>query len=255
MSIRRLACDLTPVRARSSLSGVFHCTPWKAGSQVVRAVLFDPAVYRWSGLVPDHVYGTHGGIYRETRRPSRHLSSPIFGTPAQLAAIDPDWKDQRAVLAVVRHPADLLDSWYRANLYSHDPNPDVIRRRRKLVDLPYGAGLAASADDEFDQIVEIMCQWSFESSNRDRVFVFRFEDLFGRAAMSTWSALLDAADIRMPRRSLESLLGRYAVGAGERLRGLGEKYSEAGLEVRRRRQAVSLVVERYGDLLGCLPYE
>lgn len=257
MKIRRAVARITPDRSEGDLTGAYHVTPWKAGSQVIRAVLFDPQVTMYSGLTPDHLEGTHARIVRIGDRPDRHVSSTGFATPDRLTSIDADWNDgRRRVAAVVREPLSLLGSWYRSNLYTHEPNPDVMRRREALTSLSETEGLLASIDDEFDLLIDIMVDWSTEAISSDVVRVFRFEDLFGDEGRGAFASLLQHLGATLPDPTLERVLRRYGVVGDRTIRVSGTKYEAAGREkISIDDEVESRVYSRYGDRLDCLPYD
>ncbi len=256
MKVRRALARITPNRSTGTLSGAYHVTPWKAGSQVIRAVLFDPQIVVYTGMTPDHLEGTHTGISRIGTRPDRHVSSAAFATPSRLTTLDPDWHDgRRAVAAIVREPLSLLGSWYRANINTHEPNPDVIRRREALKALSTQSGLLASVDDEFDLLIDIMVDWSLEAEASPLVKVFRFEDLFGGDGFIPFSDLLGHYGAAVPEKTLERVLRRYGVLGDGIIRASGKKYEAAGrAKISIDDEVASVVYERYGDRLSHLPY-
>lgn len=249
MRLRASASRIIPVRHYSHLDGAYHCAPWKAGSQVVRAVLFDPEIYRATGLEADHVEGSHAGISRPRPRPTRHLSSVLYATTIQLSDLDPDWRVRNtAVLAVVREPNALLRSWYRSNLSTHDPNADVLRRRSALAGLTAEEGLLMSVDDEFGTLLRIMASWCLEAQSNSNVLVVPFEKVMG-GEIATWSGVMQHLGAQVNERVLQRVLNRYHVGNAESLRGVSAKYALSG---RSRSDLPGSVEEKMRDMFGHL---
>lgn len=259
VAIRRAACSLIPVGHQSSIAHVYHCAPWKAGSQWTRAVLYDPRVYRHSGLVPSSIVATHSELRRLTPRPERSVTASIYADPERLATLDSDWveRDDVRVLAVVRHPAALLRSWYLANLRTHDPNPDVLARREVLTPLSEEDGLLASLEMGWDLMVKIMFGWLRLAETDNRIRVVRFEDLSGTSGtdpVAEWQQIWAHCDVGLSAEASRRVLDTYSP-AGMKSGTRSSKYERSGNQVEHLPPRVWERMHATLDEPGKLPYD
>lgn len=194
-----------PVVARCEYDNVYHCTVRKTGSQWVKALLSDPVVYRYSGLLPFD--------QRVQRRlyphavPTRHVVSSLFITREGFNAL-PKPEKYRAFF-IMRDPRDVVVSGYFSLRNSHTPMGDVLRHRKALQELPFKEGLLYVINHlaETHLFAQIK-SWVVAPS--DETFrVFRYEDLVGERQADEVDQLMRHCGIIIPPAELTALLDRH----------------------------------------------
>ena len=113
---------------RSEVRNIYHCCVHKTGSQWIRKVFADPAVYRATGL-RTYAYGPRlddgdgAAPTRDLVRPAvprRRIVSPLYMPYDGFAAL-PKPEPWRAFF-VMRDPRDVVVSWYFSSISSHPTN-------------------------------------------------------------------------------------------------------------------------------------
>ncbi|MFO1129572.1 MAG: sulfotransferase domain-containing protein [Rhodospirillales bacterium] len=206
-AIRRALNTVIPVRARSENGNVYHVCVWKTASQWVRLVLSDPRIYRYSGLsvcLPNPLLRPDP---RTVRLPERTIVAALVRDYPFFAALPKP--ERHFAFFVKRDPRDLIVSFYFSNRYSHPLDPVIARERATLARMSESEGLEYTID-QFGQFVAILRSWEEAARHDPRVVVVRYEDLTGIRQLDAWQALLDAADIRMPRQVLAEVLATYS---------------------------------------------
>jgi hypothetical protein len=177
----------------------------KTGSQWVKALLSDPVVYRYSGLLPFD--------QRVQRRlyphavPTRHVVSSLFITREGFNAL-PKPEKYRAFF-IMRDPRDVVVSGYFSLRNSHTPMGDVLRHRKALQELPFKEGLLYVINHlaETNLFAQIK-SWVVAPS--DETFrVFRYEDLIGERQADEVDQLMRHCGIAIPPAELTALLDRH----------------------------------------------
>jgi len=206
MQLRRSVFRVLPVAHRSPHDAVFHVTVFKTASQWMRVVLSDPRVYRRSGLLP-YVFGGHGKVAAD---PTAHAVAPrslVLSLYANRQTFDLIPKPDRwRVLLVARDPMDLLVSWHFSNRYTHPENPAILRRREIMAGMSEEQALDYTIG-EFGQVNDLLLPWLAEDD--PQVFLYRYEDLTGQNAASTWEDLMADAGIDLSGSRLGKVLATY----------------------------------------------
>jgi hypothetical protein len=212
---------LTRVARRSELRNVYHCCVHKTGSQWVRKVLADPAVYRVTGLrtyayAPRLPGGRESRSYPERRFdrpfPANTVVSPLY-IPYQNFAQFPKPEPWRA-LFVGRDPRDVVVSWYFSSARSHPTrdNPGLERTRGELAGLDIEEGLVFTIRRlEAHGLFEALGSWAGVGSLG--VLTVRYEDLVGPEAEPAWARVFDHCDVRLGQAERRTLLARYSFEA------------------------------------------
>lgn len=177
-----------PILARPDRSRrVFHVCQWKTASQWVQSVLSDPRAYRRHRLLP-YARAELASIKSDSlsvqplRRDQQGLFLSTFATHDQVREIA---GDTFTAVVVVRHPIDLLVSWYVSSRYTHPPNPLLDKSREKMQRLDDMEGLRYMAE-RFSAQSQIPRSWL--KAKPQPVFV-RYEDLVVRREPQAWNAL------------------------------------------------------------------
>ncbi|WDQ00375.1 sulfotransferase domain-containing protein [Micromonospora chalcea] len=207
MEARNARMRLTvPVAARSEFANIFHCTVRKTGSQWIKALFSDPAVYRHCGLLPYDPRFYSGGATAPV--PAGRVGLAIFLSHKRFEAV-PKAGSYRAFF-VIRDPRDVVVSSYFSLRNSHAPMGDIPQARKALQELPKKEGMLYVIDrlrdkKQFGQ----MRSWAVAPS--DETFrLFRYEDLTGERQTEEVDQLLRHCGITLPPAELEALLARYS---------------------------------------------
>lgn len=166
---------------------VFHVAQWKTASQWLQSVLSDPRAYRHHRLLPyaraelasitsgslsvQPLCGDQQGIFLST-----------FATHDQVRDIA---GESFTAFVVVRHPIDLLVSWYISSRYTHPPNPLLEKTREEMQQYDDLDGLRYMAE-RFQAQSVIPRSWLMATPKP--LFV-RYEDLVVRREPKAWNAL------------------------------------------------------------------
>ena len=119
---------LRRVDRRSEVRNIYHCCVHKTGSQWVRKVLADPAVYRETGL-RTYAYGPRLDDGDRSRATATSRSTDRSRPPHRLAPVHALRRLHGAEQAgpwraffVMRDPRDVVVSWYFSSISSHPTN-------------------------------------------------------------------------------------------------------------------------------------
>ncbi len=209
---------LVRVTRRSQLRNVYHCCVHKTGSQWVRKVLADPAVYRNTGLRP-YAYaprlpperrgrGYHGLRFEEPL-PRRTIVSPLYISAEGFRAM-PKPEPWRAFF-VGRDPRDIVVSWYFSALRSHPTvnNPSLRRTREQLEAMSEEEGLIFAIDRLAQSgLFRALREWW--EAPPEGVLLVRYEDLIGPWAVEAWDRVFDHCDVALDPEQRRELLERYS---------------------------------------------
>ncbi|WFE39361.1 sulfotransferase domain-containing protein [Micromonospora sp. WMMD998] len=207
MEARNARMRLTvPVVARSEFDNIFHCTVRKTGSQWIKALFSDPAVYRHCGLLPYDPRFYPGGATAPV--PAGRTGLAIFLSHKRFEAV-PKAGTYRAFF-VIRDPRDVVVSSYFSLRNSHAPMGDIPQARQALQELPKKDGMLYVIDrlrdkKQFGQ----MRSWA-QARPAETFRLFRYEDLTGERQADEVDRLLRHCGITLPPAELESLLARYS---------------------------------------------
>ena len=209
---------LRHVAHHSEVRNVYHCCVHKTGSQWIRKVFADPAVYRATGL-RTYAYGPRlddgdrSRSYRDVRFdrpfPSGRIVSPLYMPYDGFAALTkPEpWR----AFFVMRDPRDVVVSWYFSSVSSHPTNSSkgMARARELLSDLDQEQGLVESVRrlaryGLFDAL------GSWVDADGPAVMLVRYEDLIGDDRDRWWKRLLDHCDVSMSDADRDALVARYS---------------------------------------------
>jgi hypothetical protein len=229
---------LTRVARRTELRNVYHCCVHKTGSQWVRKVLADPAVYRVTGLrtyayAPRLPGGRESRSYPERRFdrpfPANTIVSPLYIPYANFAEF-PKPEPWRAVF-VGRDPRDVVVSWYFSSARSHPTrdNPGLQRARGELAALDVEEGLIFTIN-RLDTHGLFAALRSWANVDAPGILTIRYEDLVGPAAESAWGRLFDHCDVRLVDAERRALLAKYSF---EALSGRSQGEEDQGSKLRK----------------------
>jgi hypothetical protein len=260
---------LVRVARRSDLRNVYHCCVHKTGSQWIRKILADPAVYRVTGLrtyayVPRLPGGRESRSYSERRFdrafPARTIVSPLYIPYANFDAF-PKPEPWRA-LFIGRDPRDIVVSWYFSSSKSHPTinNPGLQRTRGELSGLDEEEGFIYTIRRlEAHGLFSALGTWA--DVDAPEVLLLRYEDLVGSDAEGWWNRLLDHCDVEMTPVERRALRDRYSF---EALSGRKQGEEDTGSKLRKgvagdwrnhfTPRVEAAFADATGDLLGRLGY-
>ncbi len=200
------AVFLTPVKARTELSNIYHCCVYKTGSQWIRRLFSDPRLYRWSGLKP--INGARLGGDPENRIPLAARQKPGgFPVDTAVTGLFMSYENFRimpkpekyAAFFVVRDPRELVVSWYLSTRFTHPENPGVKELRRKMEGMDDKEGIKFSIDYWRDNgLFTIMADWHRAAKKEKRIRTFFFEHLTGSDGYSCFQKILSHCRISIP---------------------------------------------------------
>ncbi|QLQ34945.1 sulfotransferase domain-containing protein [Micromonospora robiginosa] len=207
MEARNARMRLTvPVVAKNEFDNVFHCTVRKTGSQWIKALFSDPAVYRHSGLLPYDPRFYAGGVTAPV--PAGRTGLAIFLSHKRFEAV-PKAGTYRAFF-VIRDPRDVVVSSYFSLRNSHAPMGDIPQARKVLQERPKKEGMLHVIErlrdkKQFGQ----MRSWAV-APPAETFRLFRYEDLTGEGQAEEIDRLLRHCGITLPPAELAALLARYS---------------------------------------------
>ena len=229
---------LRRVDRRSGLRNIYHCCVHKTGSQWVRKVLADPAVYRATGL-RTYAYGPRLDEANRSRGyrdlgfdrpfPSGRIVSPLYLPYSGFTALSTP--GQWRAFFVMRDPRDVLVSWYFSSVSSHPTNSSrgLAHTRALLTDLDEEAALVECVGMLVRYgLFDALASWT-EADDPD-VVVVRYEDLIGEHRDRSWARLLDHCDVPMSDADRGALLARYSF---EALSGRKPGHEDTGSKLRK----------------------
>jgi hypothetical protein len=195
-----------PVAERSPYANVYHCTVRKTASQWIKALLSDPVVYRWSGLLP---YDPRPYKWRYPQPvPPGRVAQSLFISRSRFDKLPKP--DRYRAFFVLRDPRDIVVSSYFSTRNSHTPMGDVLAERRILREKPRKEGL-----------LHVIGHLAGKGAFRDlrswvaapettAVSLFRYEDLTGEGQATEVDRMLRHCGITLPPAELDALLTRYS---------------------------------------------
>ncbi|MEU7904987.1 sulfotransferase domain-containing protein [Actinoplanes sp. NPDC049118] len=195
-----------PVQSRCEYQNIYHCTMRKTASQWIKALFNDPAVYRYSGLLPydPRPYRWHPPL---AFPPGRAVVSLFVSHQGFMSIPKPD---RYQAFFVLRDPRDMVVSSYFSYRSSHTPMGDVPQVRRAIQD-------SSPKDGLLHVIGHLSRKGTFRSlrawataPSAEAVRFFRYEDLTGEHQADELDRLLRHCGILLPPADLAALQSRYS---------------------------------------------
>ena len=212
------------IEYRSTSLNIYHCCVPKAGSQWIKAILSDPRIYMYSGLLPYTYQRTLPGLVDPRKLTDRSFLKP-FPRKTVITPLYIDFKNFLALpkperykaFFVMRDPRDLVISTYFSQRYSHVPMGNIPKVRELLEGMSQKDGIRYMIRflEDFG-IYEALRSWVNSSKSDDNVLLIRFEDLIINDNLEIFKRLFSHTDIRIPEEVLCQLLQDYSF---ERLSG------------------------------------
>ncbi|WFE24461.1 sulfotransferase domain-containing protein [Solwaraspora sp. WMMD937] len=194
-----------PVVARCEYDNIYHCTVRKTGSQWVKAILSDPVVYQYSGLLPFD-QRVHRRRYPDAIPPGRVASSLFVGYKRFEAIPKPE---KYRAFFVMRDPRDIVVSSYFSLRNSHTPMGDVLHHRKILKEKPRKEGLLYIINHLAEKnLFSALRSWVVAPS-AETFRLFRYEDLTGERQADEVEELMRHCGIALPPAELAALLDRH----------------------------------------------
>lgn len=188
---------------------VYYCCAQKSGSQWLKSLFFDAAVYRASGLKV-YPYVLHGNKFARFSEPfpAHTIATHLYvGYDAYKTIPKPE---SYKTFYVLRDPRDTLVSWYYSARNSHVPIEPIPRLRSELQQLDFESGMMF--------MIDFLCEWQFFDCQRSwmergiqdpQVRIFRYEQLAGDEAGFARD-LFNYLAIEMPETDFTELCDRHA---------------------------------------------
>jgi hypothetical protein len=251
------------VSHRSKYTNVYHCCVYRSGSQWLRRMLSDSAVYRRCGL---RTYGYQDRLpgrvdeRRVTERPfERPFPSHRIVTPLYLSFENfrdlPKPPAYRAFF-VYRDPRDIVVSAYflRRNT---DTRGNTAEDRNFLQAASMEDGLIYTIERaEGRGIFEAFRSWSDAASIDPNVKLIRYEDLTGDRGFGTIEDLMGFCDVAIGVQELRELLDRCSFDrlSGGRRKGEADRSSHyrTGVTGDWAKYFTPRVDERFNEVAGDL---
>jgi hypothetical protein len=195
-----------PVAARCEYDNVYHCTVRKSASQWMKALLSDPIVYRYSGLV----------LF--DRRVQKRSYPHAVPTGRVVSALFPSYErfkatpkpDNHRAFFVARDPRDIVVSSYYSLRTSHTPMGDIPQQRRALQQKSKKDGLLHIIGHLSETgLFSSLRSWALAPSS-ETIALFRYEDLTGERQRPEVERLMRHCGIAIPPDELTALLARYS---------------------------------------------
>jgi hypothetical protein len=178
----------------------------KTASQWIKAMLKDPLVYRYSGLLsydPRPYKWRHPDPF-----PRGRMISSLFLSHKKFAAVPKP--DHYRTFFVLRDPRDMVVSNYFSTRNSHTPMGDVPQVRKVLQEKPFKEGLLyVIANLEKKGTFKALRSWATAPA-AESIRLFRYEDLTGENQATEVDDLLRHCGIELPPAALAELLDRYS---------------------------------------------
>jgi hypothetical protein len=204
-----------PVVARCEYDNVYHCTVRKTASQWVKALLHDPVVYRYSGLLPFD-QRVHRRRYPDAIPPGR-VASSLFISHKRFSAI-PKPENYRAFF-IMRDPRDIVVSSYFSLRSSHTPMGDILRHRKILQDMPVKEGMIHVIGHLKEKWLFAQLRSWVSAPSAETFRLFRYEDLIGERQLDEMGELMRHCGIAIPPAELAALLDRHSFSRMRKDRG------------------------------------
>lgn len=228
---------MTRPSVESPSDNVFHCCLHKSGSQWIRRILHDAAIYRHSGLRTYHYQSFMPGGHDPRPVNARTFDAP-FPTRKIITPLYIDYRGYVDIpkpstsrsFFVTRDPRDIVVSWYFSSMLSHRLMGDLAEVRGSLSDLDQVSGLQYSIRHLADfGLFEAQRSW-LEAAGDATSKVFRFEDLTGPDGRDAFIHLFEHCRIGVPDRILDRVLNTYSF---ERLSGRAKGDEDAHTHFRK----------------------
>jgi hypothetical protein len=195
-----------PVAARCEYDNVYHFTVRKTASQWMKALLSDPVVYRYSGLLLfDRRLQKRSYPHAV---PAGRVVSALFASHERYLVV-PKPSSHRAFF-ILRDPRDIVVSSYYSLRTSHTPMGDIPRQRSILQQKSKRDGLLHVINHLRDtRMFATLRSWAVAPS-AETFALFRYEDLTGERQRDEVERLMRHCGIAIPPDELTSLLARYS---------------------------------------------
>ncbi|MEH1124345.1 sulfotransferase domain-containing protein [Micromonospora sp. CPCC 206061] len=195
-----------PVVARCEYDNVYHCTVRKTASQWVKALLSDPVVYRYSGLLPFD-QRVHRRRYPDAIPPGR-VASSLFISYKRFSTI-PKPENYRAFF-IMRDPRDIVVSSYFSLRSSHTPMGDILQHRKILQEIPFKEGMLHVISHLKERGLFASLRSWVAAPSAETFRLFQYEDLIGERQLDEVEKLMRHCGIPIPRSDLTALLDRHS---------------------------------------------
>ncbi|MDG4787899.1 sulfotransferase domain-containing protein [Micromonospora sp. WMMD1102] len=195
-----------PVESRSEFGNVYHCTIRKTASQWIKALLSDPVVYRYSGLLP-YDPRPHKWRYPQPCPRGRVVSTLFVSYNGFMNIPKPD---PYRVFFVIRDPRDIVVSSYFSYRSSHTAMGDVLEVRKVLQEKPKKEGMLYLIDHLAGKgTFRSLRAWA-KAPEDGTVGLFKYEDLTGERQADEVARLMRHCGFPIPPDELTALLSRYS---------------------------------------------
>lgn len=195
-----------PVLARCEYDNVYHCAARKTASQWVKALLSDPVVYRYSGLLP---YDPRPYRWQHPQAiPRGRVVSSLFLSHKRFQELPKP--DRYRAFYVMRDPRDIVVSNYFSTRTSHAPMGDIPQVRKVLQEKPFKEGLLYLIGHLAKKGTFRGIQSWVAAAETEAVTLFRYEDLTGEQQLAEVGRMMQHCGIAIPPAELTALLSRYS---------------------------------------------
>lgn len=198
---------------------VFHCCIYKTASQWVKSIFSDPRITEFSKL---RVYDYERDAFFRIGPQSLNkklfpepLKDNTFVTPLYISY--PAFKEiekgsSYKAFFVTRDPRDIVISWYFSIKYSHAVIADYIARDREYFrSIPEKEGLKEAIHRVSRAgFFNALGSWADAPSENNNILLVKYEDLTGKASLSSFKRLFEHFEIEISEEVLRSVLEDYS---------------------------------------------
>lgn len=206
-TLRRWGYRLMGYKNRSPHDLILHCCTWKTGSQWVRLMLSDPAVFKYTGHLPATGAEAEASEASSMLLHSGRIYTACYADHAKcMKAIG---KRSYRIIYVVRDPRDIVVSDYFSKTSSHIPHEVINTWRGDAALNDPSIGLPRLIE-KFGPAAQVINGWLDAADVDPNIRVFRYEDLIGGQKAETWMQIFEWIGAPLLRQDVEQLLTRYS---------------------------------------------
>lgn len=192
---------------KGHLDNIYLATVQKAGSQWIRTIFEDKEVKKYTKMIayPQHHYD---GQQFHTRFPRYTFVPGLYIAYSQYKLFLKKPKNYRTIF-IARDPRNVVVSWYRSTLETHQESPQIKLQREQLKNMSMEEGITLGIKILANKFAEIRTWYELAEKEDKHVMFIRFEDIT-KEPFKYFRAIFDFLKTPIPDKELETILEYYS---------------------------------------------